>query len=53
MKFKNLAWAGNQLRFVFLGLSVVLLGLFSLSAIPMIIILYVLVSIFFQSYITE
>jgi CDP-diacylglycerol--serine O-phosphatidyltransferase len=53
MKFKSMAWAGNQLRFVFLGMSVILLGLFSLSAIPMIIILYVLISIFFQSYIVE
>jgi CDP-diacylglycerol--serine O-phosphatidyltransferase len=53
MKFKNLGWSGNQLRYVFLISSVILFALFSLSAIPMTIVLYVLMSIFFQSYIVE
>jgi CDP-diacylglycerol---serine O-phosphatidyltransferase len=53
MKFKTLAWAGNQLRYIFLILSVILFILFFLSAIPIIIVLYILMSIFFQSYITE
>ena len=53
MKFKNLGWKGNELRYVLLACSVILLILFSLSAIPLIIILYVLMSIFFQNYITE
>ncbi len=53
MKFKSLAWQGNQLRYVFLISSLALFVLFFLSAIPMIIILYILLSIFFQSYIVE
>ncbi len=53
MKFKNMAWSGNQLRYVLLISSLVLFVLFSLSAIPIIIILYILMSIFFQNYILE
>ncbi len=53
MKFKSMGWKGNELRFVLLICSILLFLLFSLSAIPMIIILYVLLSIFFQNYITE
>ena len=53
MKFKSRAWKGNQLRFILLICAVILLFLFFLSAIPMIIVLYVLISIFFQSYIVE
>ena len=53
MKFKSLAWKGNQLRYILLICSVILLVLFFLSAIPMIIILYVLISIFFQNYILD
>ncbi len=53
MKFKSMEWAGNQLRYIFLIISVILLILFFLSAIPIIIALYILMSIFFQSYITE
>ncbi|MCK9220394.1 MAG: CDP-diacylglycerol--serine O-phosphatidyltransferase [Bacteroidales bacterium] len=50
MKFKSLKWKGNQIRYVFLLLSLILLALFSLSAIPIIIMLYILMSIFFQNY---
>ena len=53
MKFKSLAWAGNQLRYILLIISLLLFTLFFLSAIPMIIILYVLISIFFQNYIVD
>jgi CDP-diacylglycerol--serine O-phosphatidyltransferase len=53
MKFKNLAWNGNQLRYILLISSIILFILFFLSAIPIIIILYILMSIFFQHYITE
>lgn len=53
MKFKNLKWEGNQLRYVLLLLSVVLFLLFFLSAIPLIIVCYILLSIFFQQYITD
>jgi CDP-diacylglycerol--serine O-phosphatidyltransferase len=53
MKFKSFTWQGNQLRYVFLISSLVLFVLFFLSAIPLIIILYILLSIFFQNYIVE
>ncbi|MEI6173774.1 MAG: CDP-alcohol phosphatidyltransferase family protein [Bacteroidota bacterium] len=53
MKFKSLAWKGNQLRYIFLIISVILIALFFLSAIPVIIILYILMSIFFQHYIPD
>ena len=46
LKFKNLKWSGNQLRFVFLIICAVLLVIFQFLAIPMIIILYVLFSVF-------
>ncbi len=53
MKFKSMVWKGNQLRYMFLIISLSLFILFFLSAIPIIIILYILMSIFFQNYITE
>ncbi len=53
MKIKSFTWNGNQLRFILLGSSVILFSLFFLSAIPLIIMLYVLMSIFFQHYITD
>ncbi|MFZ4521182.1 MAG: CDP-diacylglycerol--serine O-phosphatidyltransferase [Bacteroidales bacterium] len=53
MKFKSMEWKGNELRFIFLVLSLTLFILFFLSAIPIIIVLYILMSIFFQSLIVE
>ncbi|MEI6433636.1 MAG: CDP-diacylglycerol--serine O-phosphatidyltransferase [Bacteroidota bacterium] len=53
MKFKNLKWKGNELRYILLISSVILFLLFFLSAIPVIIVLYVLLSIFFQNYIND
>jgi CDP-diacylglycerol---serine O-phosphatidyltransferase len=53
MKFKNLAWKGNELRYLLVIASIILFILFFLSAIPIIIVLYTLMSIFFQSYIVE
>ena len=48
MKFKSVAWKGNEVRYIFLILSVLFLILFSLAAIPLIILLYLLISLFFQ-----
>ncbi|MES2732691.1 MAG: CDP-diacylglycerol--serine O-phosphatidyltransferase [Bacteroidota bacterium] len=45
LKFKNYAWAGNQIKYVFLILSVVLLASLQFVAIPLIIFLYVLLSV--------
>lgn len=53
MKFKNYGWKGNQLRYILLIASLILFILFFLSAIPIIIVLYILLSIFFQHYIVD
>jgi CDP-diacylglycerol--serine O-phosphatidyltransferase len=44
-KFKSLAWKGNEIRFLFIILSLVLLATLTFAAIPLIIILYILISI--------
>ncbi|UXE66308.1 MAG: CDP-diacylglycerol--serine O-phosphatidyltransferase [Chryseotalea sp. WA131a] len=44
-KFKNFSWADNWLRFTFIGISVLLLVLFQVSAIPLIILLYIVSSL--------
>lgn len=41
LKFKNFTWADNKMRFTFLGLSVLLLLIFQVAAIPLIILLYI------------
>jgi CDP-diacylglycerol---serine O-phosphatidyltransferase len=48
MKFRNSNFAENKGRFLFLGISGVLLILFSLSAIPLILLTYLLLSMIFQ-----
>jgi CDP-diacylglycerol--serine O-phosphatidyltransferase len=48
MKVKSFKWKGNELRYALLGSSVMLIMLFSLSAIPLIIVIYILLSIVFQ-----
>jgi CDP-diacylglycerol--serine O-phosphatidyltransferase len=45
LKFKNFKWKGNEIRFMFIGLSVALIATLQLIAIPLIIILYILISI--------
>lgn len=44
LKFKSFKWQGNQVRFIFLGLSVALLAAFTFTAIPVIIVLYIFLS---------
>lgn len=44
-KFKNYGWAGNETRYLFIILSVVLLALFKFAALSFIIVLYILISI--------
>ncbi len=48
-KFKSLGWKGNQVVYLFIILSAVLLATLKFAAIPLIIILYVLVSIIKQA----
>jgi len=44
LKFKNLSWQDNSLRFVFLLLSLAFLVLLQATAVPLIVLLYVLLS---------
>jgi len=46
LKFKNLKWGNNQTRFIFIGLALMLFILLGVSSLPMIIVVYVLLSIF-------
>ena len=48
LKFKTFNWKENKIRFLFLGISCVLLILLYYVAIPVIILLYILLSLFFQ-----
>ncbi len=45
LKFKNLKWADNKIRFIFLTLSAILIPIFLYTSIPIIIILYVILSL--------
>ncbi len=44
-KFKNFSWADNKIRFTFIALSVLLVAIFRVGAIPLIILLYILASL--------
>ena len=46
LKFKNLTWKDNAVRFIFLLTAIPLLFIFKFAAIPVIIVLYVLLSVF-------
>ncbi len=45
LKFKNLAWADNKMRFTFIGISVLLVAVWQAAALPFAILLYVLLSL--------
>ncbi|MCH3924181.1 MAG: CDP-alcohol phosphatidyltransferase family protein [Bacteroidales bacterium] len=45
LKFKNLKWQDNKIKFIFLSVSIVMIFLFSCYAIPLIIIIYIVISI--------
>lgn len=45
LKFKNFAWQGNELRFTFLLLAVLLIMVIPKSSLPLIILLYILLSL--------
>ena len=45
LKFKNLSWAGNKIRFIFILISAALLLSLKLIALPIIIVIYILLSI--------
>lgn len=45
LKFKHFKWNGNEIRFIFLGLCLLLLIIFKFVGIPIIIFLYVVLSV--------
>ena len=45
LKFTSLSWAENQIRYIFIILSVFLIILLKLAAIPLIVLMYVLISL--------
>lgn len=45
LKFKNFSWDHNQIRFTFLGLSVLLVAIFKAGALPIIILSYIIFSL--------
>lgn len=45
LKFKHFKWQGNEIRFMFLGLSLVMLITLQFVGIPLIIIMYILLSV--------
>lgn len=50
LKFKNLTWKDNSIRFIFVIMAAVLAFAFQFTAVPFIIALYILLSIFKPSY---
>ncbi|TGE17033.1 CDP-alcohol phosphatidyltransferase family protein [Hymenobacter elongatus] len=50
LKFKNLTWQDNSLRFIFLLLAVALLVVLQAAAIPLVVLLYVLLSVVRPAY---
>ncbi|MCZ8217186.1 MAG: CDP-diacylglycerol--serine O-phosphatidyltransferase [Cyclobacteriaceae bacterium] len=45
LKFKSFGWRGNELRFAFLGIALILIVVLNKSSLPAIILLYVLLSL--------
>ena len=45
LKFKNYQWEHNQVRFTFIGISVLVLAVWQLASLPFIILLYILTSL--------
>lgn len=46
-KMKNIKWKGNEVRWIFLIISIIAFAIFRLVALPFIMMLYILLSIFF------
>ncbi len=50
LKFKNLKWRDNSVQFILIGFALILSVIFRFSAIPMIIFLYIIISIISHSW---
>jgi CDP-diacylglycerol---serine O-phosphatidyltransferase len=53
LKFKDFSWGRNKTRFIFLAISVVLLPVLGVAAIPLIILLYITISLLQQLFLRE
>lgn len=53
LKFKNFSWKENQIRFIFLFLTLVLIILLRIYSMPMIIVLYLLISVIDNKFIKK
>ncbi|NTW32465.1 MAG: CDP-diacylglycerol--serine O-phosphatidyltransferase [Bacteroidetes bacterium] len=49
MKFKDMSWAGNKVQYIFIIITVIFLLLFKFTAIPLILFVYIFLSIFQNS----
>jgi CDP-diacylglycerol--serine O-phosphatidyltransferase len=45
LKFKNFGWKGNEIRYIFLALALAMIVVLHFIAIPLVIVLYVLISV--------
>lgn len=45
LKFKNGKWQDNKIRYIFIALSIALIAIFQITSIPIIILLYILLSL--------
>jgi len=45
LKFKSFGWEGNEIKFLFIIISLVLMAMYQFMGIPLAIVLYVLISI--------
>jgi CDP-diacylglycerol---serine O-phosphatidyltransferase len=52
-KFKSFAWADNQIKYIFLGLSVLLLLFLQFAGLPLVILLYILFSLIYRERTSE
>jgi CDP-diacylglycerol--serine O-phosphatidyltransferase len=46
LKFKSLSLAANKIQYIFMGVNVILLLVFKLAGIPLVIVWYILLSVF-------
>lgn len=45
LKFKSFGWQGNEFRYLFLLLTIILLAFFKILAVPLILVIYILLSV--------
>ena len=49
LKFKDYSWKNNKVKFIFLIITVVLIAVFQFIAIPLVILLYIFLSLFYKN----